>query len=121
VVTSGYVTYLNREHMNSDYDPTGRTYRLSIARQGVDPVTVWVPGRLHDEDRIFEYRDRNGEWRHYNEKTQVIVVGQLRLKPYNDEMQPSLTALGVYIPTRTARPAGGKGDTSLNQFGGNQE
>ena len=121
VVTSGYVTYLNRDPMQSEYDPTGRNFRLAIYRQGVDPVTVWVPGRLHDEDRIFEYSDRNGEWRHYNEKTQVIVVGQLRLKPYQNEMQPSLSALGIYIPPRTARPAGGKGDTSLNQFGGNQE
>jgi hypothetical protein len=121
VITSGYVTYLNRDHMSSEYDPTGRTYRLSIARQGVDPVTVWVSGRMHDEDRVFEYRDRNGEMRQYDEKTQVIVVGRLRLKPYNNEMQASLTALGIYIPPRTARPAGGSGDTSLSQFGGSQE
>jgi len=31
-----------------------------------------------------------------------------------------LSALGIYIPPRTARPAGGSGDTSLEQFGGNE-
>ena len=119
VITSGYITYLNREAMSSDYDPTGRTYRLNVYRQGVEPVTAWVSGTMHDNDRVFEYRDRNGDWRFYNERTQVIIVGRLRLKPYNNEMRPSMTALGVYIPPRTARPDGGSGETSLKQFGGN--
>ena len=120
VITKGYVTYLNREHMDSEYDPTGRSYRLSIYTPGVEPVTVWVSGRMHDEDRVFEYQKANGDWSHYDEKTQVIVVGRLRLKPYNNEMQASLSALGIYIPPRTARPAGGSGNTSLEQFGGNE-
>lgn len=120
VITKGYVTYLNREHMDSEYDPTGRSYRLSIYTPGVEPVTVWVSGRMHDEDRVFEYQKVNGDWSHYDEKTQVIVVGRLRLKPYNNEMQASLSALGIYIPPRTARPAGGTGNTSLEQFGGNE-
>jgi hypothetical protein len=120
VITKGYVTYLNREHMDSEYDPTGRSYRLSIYTPGVEPVTVWVSGRMHDEDRVFEYQKVNGDWSHYDEKTQVIVVGRLRLKPYNNEMQASLSALGIYIPPRTARPAGGSGNTSLEQFGGNE-
>ena len=121
IITSGLVTYLNREHMDSEYDPTGRSYRLSIYRQNVDPVTVWVSGRMHDEDRVFEYKDANDEWRHYNEKTNVIVVGRLRLKPYQNEMQPSISALGIYIPHRTARPAGGSGNTTLKQFGGDEQ
>ena len=54
----------------------------------------------------------------YNEKTNVIVIGRLKLRPYNNEMQASMSALGIYIPHRTARPAGGSGDTSLNQFKG---
>lgn len=120
VITKGYVTYLNREHMDSEYDPTGRSYRLSIYTPGVEPVTVWVSGRMHDEDRVFEYQKVNGDWSYYDEKTQVIVVGRLRLKPYNNEMQASLSALGIYIPPRTARPAGGTGNTSLEQFGGNE-
>tara|TARA_R100001509_G_scaffold158187_1_gene123043 strand:+ start:705 stop:1961 length:1257 start_codon:yes stop_codon:yes gene_type:complete len=121
VITYGSITYLNREPMESEYDPTGRSYRLSIYRQNVDPVTVWVSGRMHDEDRVFEYQNAKGEWGHYNEKTNVIVVGRLRLRPFNNEMQPSLSALGIYIPHRTARPAGGSGNTSLNQFGGDEQ
>ncbi len=118
VVTSGYVTFLNKEPMDSEYDPTGRSYRLNIYRQGVDPVTVWVSGTMHDRDNVFEYTDASGNVRPYNEKTNVIVVGRLKLRPYNNEMQASMSALGIYIPHRTARPAGGSGDTSLNQFKG---
>lgn len=121
VITYGSVTYLNRDPMESEYDPTGRSYRLSVYRQNVDPVTVWVSGTLHDNDRVFEYKNTKGEWGHYNEKTNVIIVGRLKLKPFNNEMQPSLTALGIYIPPRTARPAGGSGNTSLNQFGGDEQ
>jgi len=121
VITKGYITYLNKEPMDSEYDPTGRSYRLNIYGPNVDPVTVWVSGRMHDEDRVFEYKDAKGNWRGYNEKTQVIVVGRLRLRPYNNEMQASLSALGIHIPHKTARPAGGSGDTTLEQFGGNKE
>lgn len=118
VVTRGLVTYLNREPMDSEYDPTGRSYRLQIYGQGVDPVTVWISGSMHDRDNVFQYTDVNGNVRPYNEKTSVIVVGRLKLRPYQNEMQPSMSALGIFIPPRTARPAGGVGDTSLNQFRG---
>ena len=83
-------------------------------------MTVWIPGKLHDDDNVFQYQKANGEWSDYAERTQVIIVGRLRLKPYNNEMQASLGALGIYIPHMTARPAGGRGNTSLGQFGGNE-
>jgi len=118
VITSGLVTFLNKEPMDSEYDPTGRSYRINIYRQGVNPVTVWVSGMMHDRDNVFEYTDVNGNVRPYNEKTNVIIIGRLRLRPYQNEMQPSISALGIYIPPRTARPAGGVGDTTLNQFRG---
>jgi hypothetical protein len=118
VITRGLITYLNRDPMDSEYDPTGRSYRLQIYGTGVEPVTVWVSGSMHDRDNVFQYTDVNGNVRHYNEKTSVIVVGRLKLRPYQNEMQPSMSALGIYIPPRTARPAGGVGDTSLEQFRG---
>ena len=117
VITKGYVSLLNKEPMNSEYDPTGRSYRMSIYRQGASNVTVWIPGRMNDEEHAFEYKNKDGEWQAYAERTQVIVIGRLRLKPYNNEMQASLGALGIYVPPMTARPAGGTGSTSLGQFG----
>ena len=120
VITKGYVSLLNTEPMNSEYDATGRSYRMSIFRQGAANVTVWIPGRMHDEEHAFEYKNKDGEWQAYAERTQVIVIGRLRLKPYNNEMQASLGALGIYGPPMTARPAGGTGSTSLGQFGSDE-
>ena len=120
VITRGYVNLLNKEPMNSEYDQTGRSYRMSIFTQGNQPVTVWIPGRMNDEEHPFEFKNSEGEWQPYAERTHVIVVGRLRLRPYNNEMQASLGALGIYVPPRTARPAGGSGSTSLGQFGGNE-
>ena len=128
VITKGYVSLLNKEPMNSEYDQTGRSYRMNItslglqSRNGRDSsassVTIWIPGRMHDEEHPFDFKNKDDEWQGYAERTQVIVVGRLRLRPYNDEMQPSLGAVGIYVPSRTARPAGGSGSTSTGQFGG---
>ena len=103
--------------MNSEYDQTGRSYRMSVYRQHSKDVTIWIPGRMADEEHPFEFKNKDGEWQEYAEKTQVIVVGRLRLRPYNDDMQASISALGIYVPRMTARPAGGRGNTSLDQFG----
>lgn len=121
VITKGHIGLLNKQHMDSEYDQTGRSYRVTIFNNNTKDVTVWIPGKLHDDDNVFQYQKANGEWSDYAERTQVIVVGRLRLKPYNNEMQASLGALGIYIPHMTARPAGGRGDTSLEQFGGSEQ
>ena len=114
--------------MNSEYDQTGRSYRMNITNLGLQSrngrdsssssVTIWIPGRMHDEGHPFDFKNKDDEWQGYAERTQIIVVGRLRLRPYNDEMQPSIGALGIYVPSRTARPAGGSGSTSTGQFGG---
>jgi hypothetical protein len=133
VITKGYISLLNKEPSESTVDPTGRSYRLNITNLGLQSrygrdsfassVTVWIPGRMNDEDHPFEYEldGIEGNWTPYAEKTQVIIVGRLRIRPYKDEMLPSIGALGIYVPHKTARPSGGTGSTNLNQFGGDQQ
>ena len=130
VIIKGFVSLLNKEPMNSEYDATGRAYRMNVtslalqSRNGRDSVhssvTVWIPGRLHDEHHPFEFKDDNGNLVPYAERTQVILFGRLKMRPYNNEMLPSIGLLGIHVPSRTARPGGGAGTPSLNQFGGDQ-
>jgi hypothetical protein len=130
VITKGYVSRLNKEPMASEYDSTGRSFRMSItslalqSRNGRDSphseVTVWVPGAMYDNHHPFEFQNVEGNWVPYAERTPVIIVGRLKLRPYNNETLPSLTALGIFVPPRTARPAATGGNTSLGQFGGDQ-
>ena len=130
VIVRGYVSMLDKAPMNSDYDATGRSFRMSItslslqSRNGRDSsksqVTVWIPGGMYDEQHPFDFLDSDGQWKPYAERTQVIIFGRLKMRPYNDDMLPSITALGIYTPPRTARPGGTSGDTGLGQFGGDQ-
>jgi hypothetical protein len=125
-ITKGYVSRMNKEPSDSQYDQTGRSYRLSItslalqARYGKDgggaEVTVWIPGRTYDDSHPFEYKNDKGEWQSYAERTQVIIYGKIRLSEFNGVTSPSLTAYGIYVPPRTARPGATGGDTNLNQF-----
>jgi len=126
VITKGYASRLNLEAMQSDFDQTGRSFRLSVTspnlqrKYGKDSamseVTVWVPGRVYDDTHPFEFKDNYGEWQPYAEKTPVIIFGRIRLSKYNDQTTPNLTAFGIYVPSRTARPGAKGGDTNLEQF-----
>ena len=126
VITKGYVSRLNKEPSDHGYGPSYRMAITSLALQStygrdspLSEVTIWVPGRVHDESHPFEFHD--GErWRPYAERTQVIIFGKLKLKEYNGQESPSLTAYGVYVPPRTARPGAEGGDTSLDQFRGDE-
>jgi len=130
IITKGYVSSLNKEPAESKFDSTGRSFRMSITSLNLQSrngrgslhseVTIWIPGRMYDEHHPFEFKDDSGTWVPYAERTQVIVVGRLRIRPYNDDMLPSITALGIYVSPRTARPGHAGGDTSLDQFGGDE-
>lgn len=128
ILTKGYVSRMNLEPNESEYDQTGRSFRLNVTshalqvRYGRDSplseTTVWVPGRTYDDCHPFEFKNGNGEWQNYAERTQVIICAKLRMREFNGNNVPSLTAYGVYVPPRTARPAATGGDTTLGQFGG---
>ena len=126
IITKGYVSRLNKEPSDNEYDQTGRAFRLSVTSPSVQrkygrdssmsEVTEWVPGRVYDDSHPFEFKDNYGDWQPYAEKTPVIIFGRVRLSMYNDQTTPSLTAFGIYVPSRTARPGAKGGDTSIDQF-----
>ena len=128
IITKAIVSRVSKEATESQWDQTGRSFRMNVTglslqskygkESSQNEITVWIPGRVHDDTHPFEYKDEYGEWKPYAERTQVIIFGRLKLRPYKDDMVPSITAFGVYVPPRTARPGAVGGDTSLGQFGG---
>ena len=129
IITKGYVSRLNKEPSDNEYDQTGRAFRLSVTSPSVQrkygrdssmsEVTVWVPGRVYDDSHPFEFKDNYGEWQPYAEKTPVIIFGRVRMSVFNDQTTPSLPAFGIYVRSRTARPGAKGGDTSIDQFRNN--
>jgi hypothetical protein len=121
IIISPIVTRLNTSPNPSDFDQTGRSFRMGVSGFGIDnEITVWVPGRVYDDTHPFEFKDQYGEWKPYAERSKIVIFGRLKMRPYNDDMVPSITAYGIYVPPRTARPGVTGGDTSLEQFGGDQ-
>lgn len=125
VITKGYISRMSTEPSANEYDETGRNFRISITsldlqstygrESSLSEVTVWVPGRTFDDTNPFEFF--NGEeWVPYAERTQVLVCGKLKTRQFRDDMVPSLTALGIYVPPRTARPGARGGNTDTSQF-----
>jgi len=128
IITKGNVSRMNKEALSSEYDDTGRNFRLSVTslalqsaygrESNMSEITVWIPGRTYDDGHPFEFY--NGEkWLPYAEKTPVIICGRLKLRPFNGQDVPSISAQSIFVPPRTARPGASGGDTSLEQFGGN--
>lgn len=126
IITKGYVSRLSLEATPNDYDQTGRNFRLNVTSPSLQKaygrdsvkseVTIWIPGRIYDDSNPFEFKDSYGEWQPYAEKTPIIIFGRLKMSVYNDQTTPNITALGIYVPTRTARPGAKGGDTNLEQF-----
>jgi len=125
VITKGYISRMSTEPSNNEYDDTGRNFRISITsldlqstygrESSLSEVTVWIPGRTFDDTNPFEFF--NGEeWVPYAERTQVLICGKLKTRKFRDDMVPSLTALGIYVPPRTARPGARGGNTDTSQF-----
>ena len=125
VITKGYVSRLSKEPNDNQYDSTGRNFRLSITsltaqstygrESPLSEITVWIPGGLYDEGHPFEFK-KGEEWLPYAERTPVLICGQLKTRMFRDDMVPSLTAYGIYVPPRTARPGASGGNTDLDQF-----
>ena len=125
VITKGYVSRLNKEANDNQYDRTGRNFRLSITslsaqskygrESPLSEITVWIPGTLNDENNPFEFK-KGDEWVPYAERTPVLICGQLKTRMFRDDMVPSLTAYGIYVPPRTARPGATGGNTDIAQF-----
>jgi len=125
IITKGYISRMSTEPSNNEYDDTGRNFRISVTsldlqstygrESSLSEVTVWIPGRTFDDTNPFEFF--NGEeWMPYAERTQVLICGKLKTRKFRDDMVPSLTALGIYVPPRTARPGARGGNTDTSQF-----
>ena len=130
VCIKGKVTDINRSGYETEYDPYGRDFTMRVSSFQLQrefandmwrkEVSVRVHGFLGDMNNGFDYEGREG-WKPYAVKTTVFIFGRLGLRATEEGQVPNIKATGIFVPPRLAIPAGEGGDTSLDQFGGNDQ
>ena len=129
VCIKGKVTDINQTGYDSEYDPTGINYTMRVSSFSLQrefandmwrqEVSIRVHGFLGQDCHAFDYKGRKG-WKPYAVKSTVYIFGRLGLRAIDDGDVPVVRALGMYALPRLAIPAGEGGNTSLDQFGGDE-
>ena len=130
VCIKGKVTDINRTGYETEYDPWGKDFTMRVSSFGLQrefandmwrrEVSVRVHGFLGDQCHAFDYEGREG-WKPYAVKSTVYIFGRLGIRTTDDGQVPNIKAMGIFVPPRLAIPAGEGGDTSLDQFGGDNQ
>ena len=122
VVVVGGVMDINHEGRESQWDPTGRDYYMSVSNQVLrreDPnarVGVGVTGLLHDNFHAMDVL-KGGEWLPYARGSRVWIVG--RTDSYtntNGNDVVKINAQGIYAVPKKSIPAA-KASPEANDLG----
>lgn len=125
VFVRGKVSDMRKEARETEWDPTGHDYSMSISSFDLmrtfnggrrQNLPCYIHGLLGDAGHPFEVATDDG-WKPYAVKSTVIVFGRLSVRATDDGVEPAIKTLGVYAVPRLAIPAGEGGETSLDQYG----
>ena len=126
VCVVGGVMDINHEGRESQWDPTGRDFYLSISNQLLrreNPnarVGVKVSGMLHDDFHGMEMK-KNGEWTRFARGSRIWVVGRTNVYQTTDgETRANVEAVGIYAVPKKSIPYQEPSDESndLGNLGG---
>jgi len=125
VFVRGKVSDMRKEARETEWDPTGHDYSMSISsfdlmrtfNGGMNQnLPCYIHGLLGDSGHPFDYATEEG-WKPYAVKSTVLVFGRLSVRATDDGLQPAIKTFGVFAVPRLAIPAGEGGDTSTTQYG----
>ena len=125
VFVRGKVSDMRKEARESEWDPIGHDYSMSISSFDLmrtfnggmrQNLPCYIHGLLGDEGHPFEVATDEG-WKPYAVKSTVVVFGRLSVRVTDDGPQPAIKTFGVFAVPRLAIPAGEGGETSTSQYG----
>ena len=101
VILKGKVTSLFKEGWDNDYDETGEgvqpslhimgTCRRNIQAVCVPEMQAIIGGNAADNFHAFDFKDDDGQWKPYAERSTVLVFGRLKVRQTeNDGEVPRL-------------------------------
>ncbi len=114
IITKGTINSMNSEPRDSEYDPEGFNYFMSLSSMNGD-VDCWIPGAVGKMTKPF-----TAHWGEqafdYAENSTVLLFGRLGMKDRDGLMSPKITVMGVYGHPRRCRRRASGGDTGVGQF-----
>lgn len=115
VITRGLVTSLNSEPRESDFDPEGYNYSMTLSSSITGDVQCWIAGAVGNLTQPF-VAGWGEEAFEYAERSTVLVFGRLGMKEYNGIVSPKISVMGVFADPRRSRQRATGGDTGVGQF-----
>jgi len=115
LLTKGTVSRLSSESRESEYDPAGYNYNLTVSSTIHGDIDCWIPGHVGDQTSPFTAGWGDDRF-DYAERSTVLVFGRVGLKERDGLVTPKMTVFGVYADPRRARRRASGGDTGLGQF-----
>jgi hypothetical protein len=114
IITKGTINSMNTEPRDSEYDPEGFNYFMSLSSMNGD-VDCWIPGAVGIMTNPFQ-----AHWGEqafdYAENSTVFVFGRLGMKDRDGLMSPKITVMGIYGHPRRCRKRASGGNTGVGQF-----
>ena len=115
VFTRGMVSTLNTEPRESEYDPEGHNYSMTLTSSITGDMTCWISGAVGKLTTPFKAGWGDDAF-DIAENSTVLVFGRLGMKEYNGVVSPKMTVMGVYADPRRSRRRATGGNTGVGQF-----
>ena len=115
VVTNGTVNRMSTEPRDSEYDPEGFNYNMTLSSTIVGDIDCWIAGAVGVMCDPFTSGWGDDAF-DYAEKSTVYVFGRLGMKDRDGLLTPKISVMGIYADPRRCRKRATGGDTGTSQF-----
>lgn len=115
VITKGTINSMNTEPRDSEYDPEGFNYNMTLSSTITGDIDCWIAGAVGVMCDPFT-SGWGEEAFDYAEKSTVFVFGRVGMKDRDGLISPKISVMGIYGDPRRCRKRATGGDTGVNQF-----
>ena len=115
VITKGTINRMSTEPRETEYDPEGHNYSMSLASTITGDIDCWISGAVGKMCDPFT-SGWGEEAFDYAERSTVFVFGRIGMKDRDGVISPKITVMGIYADPRRSRRRATGGDTGVGQF-----
>lgn len=115
IITKGTINSMNTQPRDSEYDPEGFNYNMTLSSTIAGDIDCWLAGAVGVMCDPFT-SGWGEEAFDYAELSTVFVFGRVGMKDRDGVITPKISVMGVYGDPRRCRKRATGGDTGVNQF-----